>query len=81
MAMVETIRDDLEYFLRKHYRAGDLEVTEFEPIPEGHSGFTYFVTTRHDGKEQRYVMRLPPPGRAYRRTGRYSATRSHHGGA
>src|ERR1043166_1141986 len=29
-----------------------------EPIPEGHSGFTYFVTAG----EQRYVLRLPPPG-------------------
>ena len=28
------------------------------PIPEGHSGFTYFVTAA----EQRYVLRLPPPG-------------------
>ena len=28
------------------------------PIPEGHSGFTYFVTAG----ETRYVLRLPPPG-------------------
>jgi aminoglycoside phosphotransferase (APT) family kinase protein len=28
------------------------------PIPEGHSGFTYFVTAGLD----RYVLRLPPPG-------------------
>ena len=29
-----------------------------EPIPEGHSGFTYFVVAG----ERRYVLRLPPPG-------------------
>ena len=28
------------------------------PIPQGHSGFTYFVTAG----ETRYVLRLPPPG-------------------
>ena len=28
------------------------------PIPEGHSGFTYFVAAM----EAKYVLRLPPPG-------------------
>jgi len=34
-------------------------IVAVDPIPEGHSGFTYFVTL-DDGK--RYVLRLPPPG-------------------
>jgi aminoglycoside phosphotransferase (APT) family kinase protein len=34
-------------------------VVAVDPIPEGHSGFTYFVTM--DGGT-RYVLRLPPPG-------------------
>jgi aminoglycoside phosphotransferase (APT) family kinase protein len=35
------------------------EVKSVEPIPSGHSGFTYFVDLA-DG--DRYVLRLPPPG-------------------
>ncbi len=44
--------------------AADLErqlgrrVASVEPIPSGHSGFTYFVEVEGD----RYVLRLPPPG-------------------
>jgi aminoglycoside phosphotransferase (APT) family kinase protein len=49
--MTEQIRSDLE-------RAIGKRVTAIEPIPEGHSGFTYFVTAE-DGD---YVLRLPPPG-------------------
>jgi aminoglycoside phosphotransferase (APT) family kinase protein len=49
--MTEKIRTDLE-------RAIGFRVTELAPIPEGHSGFTYFVTTERG----RYVLRLPPPG-------------------
>jgi len=47
----ERIRADLE-------RAIGIAVRTVEPIPEGHSGFTYFVST--DAGE--YVLRLPPPG-------------------
>jgi aminoglycoside phosphotransferase (APT) family kinase protein len=36
----------------------DKRVMSVEPIPEGHSGFTYFVTVE-GGHE--YVLRLPPP--------------------
>jgi aminoglycoside phosphotransferase (APT) family kinase protein len=46
--MSEQIRADVEAVLRRR-------VKSIEPIPEGHSGFTYFV----DGD---YVLRLPPPG-------------------
>ena len=44
----EKIRADLEVALSQR-------VNSVRPIPEGHSGFTYFV----DGD---YVLRLPPPG-------------------
>ncbi|HKC19812.1 MAG TPA: phosphotransferase family protein [Candidatus Dormibacteraeota bacterium] len=49
--MTQQIRSDLEKAIGKR-------VTAVEPIPEGHSGFTYFVTAE-DGD---YVLRLPPPG-------------------
>lgn len=46
------IREDLE-------RATGLPVEAVEIIPEGHSGFTYWVTFDDGGKA---VLRLPPPG-------------------
>ena len=46
-----SIESDLEQALGKR-------VTSLEPIPTGHSGFTYFV----DVDEKRHVLRLPPPG-------------------
>ena len=49
--MTEQIRADLEKQLRSRVRS-------VEPIPEGHSGFTYFVIA--DNGE--YVLRVPPPG-------------------
>jgi len=49
--MTDQIRGDLE-------RAIGRRVWSVEPIPEGHSGFTYFVSAE-DGE---YVLRLPPPG-------------------
>jgi aminoglycoside phosphotransferase (APT) family kinase protein len=48
---VETIQADLERVLGR-------PVDSVRPIPEGHSGFTYWVDL--DG--ERLVMRLPPPG-------------------
>jgi aminoglycoside phosphotransferase (APT) family kinase protein len=47
----EGIRRDLERHLQEPVR-------EVAPIPEGHSGFTYWVQL--DGR--RAVLRLPPPG-------------------
>ena len=47
----ELIRADLEKVLGH-------AVDSVWPIPEGHSGFTYFVATM----EAKYVLRLPPPG-------------------
>lgn len=49
--MSDQIRQDLEQAIGKR-------VLAVEPIPEGHSGFTYFVTT----DSGRFVLRLPPPG-------------------
>ena len=40
----------------------ELRVMSVEPIPEGHSGFTYFVDVEDDDGPTRYVLRLPPPG-------------------
>ncbi len=49
--MNEQIRADLETTL-------GAQVQSLEAVPEGHSGFTYFVKT--EGGE--YVLRIPPPG-------------------
>jgi aminoglycoside phosphotransferase (APT) family kinase protein len=46
----ELIRADLEKVL-------GYPVHSVEPIPEGHSGFTYFASTERG----EYVLRLPPP--------------------
>jgi len=47
----ELIRNDLE-------TAVGFTVQSIDAIPEGHSGFTYFVTAETGS----YVLRLPPPG-------------------
>jgi len=49
--VTEQIRADLETALRAH-------VQSLEAVPQGHSGFTYFVKT--DGGD--FVLRIPPPG-------------------
>ena len=60
--MADAIRDGLEAYLRDHLGASGLAVVACDPIPEGHSGWTYFVTTEDGASTQRYVLRLPPPG-------------------
>jgi aminoglycoside phosphotransferase (APT) family kinase protein len=60
--MTEQIREDLETQMRERLGRPDLRVTAIEPIPEGHSGFTYFVTVEGGEGPARYVLRLPPPG-------------------
>jgi len=59
--MTELIRSDLEHACRSLLRRPDLRVVVVEPIPEGHSGFTYNVTIEDGGASTRYVLRLPPP--------------------
>jgi aminoglycoside phosphotransferase (APT) family kinase protein len=58
----ERIREDLEANCRAMLGRPNLRVIAVDPIPEGHSGFTYFVTTEDGGARTRYVLRLPPPG-------------------
>ena len=60
--MTDQIRLDLEGQCREKLGRPNLRVTAVEPIPEGHSGFTYFVTVDDGDGPSRYVLRLPPPG-------------------
>ena len=60
--MNDRIREDLEADCREVLGRPDLRVMSVDPIPEGHSGFTYFVTIEDGGARTRYVLRLPPPG-------------------
>jgi aminoglycoside phosphotransferase (APT) family kinase protein len=60
--VTEHIRRDLEVQCRKRLGRPRLNVVAVEPIPEGHSGFTYFVDVEDGGESKRYVLRLPPPG-------------------
>lgn len=55
---LEMVRCDLEALLRREFRDTNLRVEKIDPIPEGHSGFTYWVDV--GGTE--YVLRLPPVG-------------------
>jgi len=56
------IRQDLEDQCREKLGRPQLRVISVEPIPEGHSGFTYFVNVEDGDGPHRYVLRLPPPG-------------------
>jgi aminoglycoside phosphotransferase (APT) family kinase protein len=38
------------------------ENVSLRPIPESHSGFTYWVAAEQDGRPTTAVLRLPPPG-------------------
>jgi aminoglycoside phosphotransferase (APT) family kinase protein len=58
----DRIREDLETQCRERLGRPRLHVTSVDPIPEGHSGFTYFVTIEDGDGPRRYVLRLPPPG-------------------
>jgi aminoglycoside phosphotransferase (APT) family kinase protein len=60
--MSEQIRHDLEVQCRARLGLPGLRVTTVEPIPEGHSGFTYFVDIEDGADTDRFVLRLPPPG-------------------
>jgi aminoglycoside phosphotransferase (APT) family kinase protein len=59
---MEDLRGRLQGYLRRHLERAQLELSSIDAIPEGHSGFTYFLTATDGGWSQRYVLRLPPPG-------------------
>jgi aminoglycoside phosphotransferase (APT) family kinase protein len=59
---MEELRGRLQEYLRRHLERAALELSSIDAIPEGHSGFTYFLTATEGGWSQRYVLRLPPPG-------------------
>jgi aminoglycoside phosphotransferase (APT) family kinase protein len=56
------IQHDLELQCREQLGRPELRVVSIDPIPEGHSGFTYYVGTEDSAGARRYVLRLPPPG-------------------
>src|SRR5258708_1626827 len=59
---MEDLRGRVKESLRRNLERAQLELSSIDAIPEGHSGFTYFVTASDGGWAQRYVLRLPPPG-------------------
>ena len=65
---VEELRAGLEDHLRALWSEPGLRVTRVESIPEGHSGFTYFVDIEDAERAGSYVMRMPPPGAKIRGT-------------
>ena len=65
---MEEIRSGLELQLRSLWDDPGLRVTRVESIPEGHSGFTYFVDVEDGARGGAYVMRMPPPGAKIRAT-------------
>src|SRR5258708_27562875 len=59
---MEDLRGRLQGSLRRHLDRAALDLSSIDAIPEGHSGFTYFVSASDGTWSQRYVLRLPPPG-------------------
>jgi aminoglycoside phosphotransferase (APT) family kinase protein len=55
------LAERLQAFCRVEFDSADLSITGLERIPEGHSGFTYFVDFQ-TAPYSRLVLRLPPPG-------------------
>jgi aminoglycoside phosphotransferase (APT) family kinase protein len=61
--MSDQIREDLEETIGQLLsKRPEFRLKSVEPIPEGHSGFTYFVDVEDAEGPTRYVLRLPPPG-------------------
>src|SRR5947209_18588365 len=59
---LDQLRERLEGYLRRELDAPTMRLEAINPIPEGHSGFTYFVDGADASGPKRYVLRLPPPG-------------------
>ncbi|MHB8573165.1 MAG: phosphotransferase family protein [Candidatus Dormibacteria bacterium] len=57
---MEAIRSGLERWLARTHPG--IRVDAVDPIPEGHSGFTYFVHAAQNGTAHEWVLRVPPPG-------------------
>jgi aminoglycoside phosphotransferase (APT) family kinase protein len=65
---LEDLRAGLEAQLRGLWSDASLRVSRVESIPEGHSGFTYFVDVEGGARAGAYVLRMPPPGAKIRGT-------------
>src|SRR5437588_8389782 len=65
---LEELKAGLESQLRTLWAELSLRVARVESIPEGHSGFTYFVDIEDGAPAGAYVMRMPPPGAKIRGT-------------
>jgi aminoglycoside phosphotransferase (APT) family kinase protein len=59
---MEELGERLQGYLARELARTGLVLSSVTAIPEGHSGFTYFVTASDSGWRQRMVLRLPPPG-------------------
>jgi aminoglycoside phosphotransferase (APT) family kinase protein len=59
---LEALRRDIEEHCRRTFAVPDAALTEAEPMPGGHSGFTYRVRVTGSGLDRRLVVRIPPPG-------------------
>lgn len=57
----EVLQERLESHCRGEFGAPKLSITSLARVPEGHSGFTYFVDFEN-GPHSRLVLRVPPPG-------------------
>lgn len=58
----DALRPDIEAGCRDTFGVPDAVIASAEPIPGGHSGFTYRVRVTGTGLDRRLVVRLPPPG-------------------
>ncbi|HLH69873.1 MAG TPA: phosphotransferase family protein [Candidatus Dormibacteraeota bacterium] len=62
VAALEALRPDLEAHCRTRFGVPDATLASAEPVPGGHSGFTYRVCVTGTGLSRRLVVRIPPPG-------------------
>ena len=59
---IAELGERLQGYLRVEMDRAGLQLSTVDAIPEGHSGFTYFVTASDGDWRQRMVLRVPPPG-------------------
>jgi aminoglycoside phosphotransferase (APT) family kinase protein len=58
---LEALRPDIEAHCRARFDVPDAAFASAEPIPGGHSGFTYRVRVTGSGLDRRLVIRIAPP--------------------